>query len=459
MVGKNETYVSLFLAGNGTGKSAVGANIVKNICFPPKPDSDDWKWFNLPLYTDYPYELKRGRIISDPTTLKEKIAPELKRWFPSNRVKVHYDTRKEGRAYEARWETDTGWTFDLLSTEQESKEAESVDLSWLWIDEPCPRSIYLASIARLRRGGFVFWTLTPLYQAGWIKDELYDKRDGKNVDYVKASIWDNCKDIEGTRGMLAKVDIERMISQFPEDEQKARIDGEFGHILGLVHKGFDPKVHVIEPFDINDRDYTLYMALDCHPRIPDALLWMAVDQKGNKIIFDELYVNGTTEEIVTKMKRKEDGRLIRDRLIDPSSSVEDKHTREVSLLKKFQKLKVKFRPGSKKLHDCIRRTDDAFRFEKKNGEMIKKPEVYIFSTCRGLIKELQNYAWQEWSGKSADMRDPKPQPIDRDDHMVENLHRLLIEEFKWRENPVVARKEGGNWMGVPQKNFDKHSAI
>ncbi|MFA5340688.1 MAG: hypothetical protein WC332_02820, partial [Clostridia bacterium] len=42
------------------------------------------------LYKDFPY-LKRGRIVSDPTTIREKIIPELKLWFPSNRYEMKYD--------------------------------------------------------------------------------------------------------------------------------------------------------------------------------------------------------------------------------------------------------------------------------------------------------------------------------------------------------------------------------
>ena len=149
-VGKDETFVNLFTAANGVGKTATLCNIVANICFGPQNE-----YFNYELFKKFPY-LKKGRIISDPTTIKEKIVPELKKWFPSNRYKVHYDTKKEGKNYESKWVTDTGFEFDLMSNEQDAKEFESVDLGWLMFDEPSKKDIYIASIARMRRGGIVF---------------------------------------------------------------------------------------------------------------------------------------------------------------------------------------------------------------------------------------------------------------------------------------------------------------
>lgn len=424
MVGANKTFVNLFCAANGVGKSACGVNIVTNICFGIQNE-----WFNYPLFQKFPY-LKRGRIISDPTTIKEKIVPELKKWFPSNRYKIHYETKKEGKQYESRWTTDTGFVFDIMSTEQDSKEFESTDIGWFWADEPVPHSIYIATIARLRLGGICFLTLTPLTYSAWIKDNIYDKRDGYNQDYVTADVEDNCKQ-HGTRGILDHPDIERMSAQYPEDEKEARLHGKFGHLLGLVHKGFDIKTHVIEPFVINDKDYCVYMALDTHPRVPDAVLWMAIDEKGQKYICDELFYKGTDIEITTRIKRKEDQWRVLGRLIDPSAFNDDKRTEEANYALRLERQGLSFDRGSKNLIEGIRRTDQALKYEVKNGQMIKKPEIFIFSNCIGLIKELQNYVWDDYRGSAKDERDPKGRPKDKDDHFIENLHRLLMAEFNF----------------------------
>jgi phage terminase large subunit-like protein len=442
-VGKNETFVNLFSAANGVGKSCVGVNIVANICFGQQNE-----WFNHELYKKFPY-IKKGRIISDPTTIKEKIVPELKKWFPSNRYKVHYDTKKEGKNYESKWVTDTGFEFDIMSNEQDAKEFESVDLGWLWFDEPSKQDIYIASVARMRRGGIVFWTMTPLSYSAWIKNEIYDKQ-GREVSVVEADVWSNCIDIPGNRGILKRTDIERMIAQYPENEKEARIHGKFGHLLGRVHKLFDRKIHVIKPFDVSYPLYTCYGALDTHPRVEDAYTIMAVDSKGTKFIIDELWIKAIDTDMALAIKAKEAGLRIKKRLIDPSSQIDDKRTNDKSYLSRLEDSGLYFELGSKNLVECIRRTDEALRYELVGDQFVKQPELYIFSTCERTIKEFENYVWDEYKGRGSDEKDPKPRPKDINDHFIENVHRLLIEEPQYIEYVRATNQSD---------NFDKYELI
>ena len=63
--------------------------------------------------------------------------------------------------------------------------------------------------------------------------------------------------------------------------------------------------------------------------------------------------------------------------------------------------------------------------------MLKAPELYIFSTCERTIYEMEHYRWQEYTGKGADLHNPKEKPVDKDDHMVENLGRALYNEISF----------------------------
>lgn len=424
-VGENKSFVNLFCAANGVGKTAVCANIVANICFGTQNE-----YFKQPLFQKFPY-LKRGRIISDPTTLKNKIVPELKKWFPSRRYDVKYDTRKDGKNYESYWTTDTGFEFDLMSNEQDAKEFESVDLGWAMFDEPSKKDIYMGTVARMRRGGIIFWGMTPLSYSAWIKEDIYDKADGENITVVAADVWSNCLDIPGTRGILAKRDIERMISQYPENEKKARIEGEFGHLLGRVHNLFTPEIHVIKPFPINYKDFSVFCALDTHPRTPDAYTIMAIDEHEQKYIIDELWLDAKDLAIASSIKAKESGLRVIRRLIDPSAMNDDKRTDEINFGQRLVDQGLQFELGSKKMMDGIRRTDEALRYEKIGDTFIKKPELFVFNTCQRTIWEFNNYVWDEYRGTNADEKDPKGRPKDKDDHFMENIHRLLLLEPKF----------------------------
>ncbi len=162
LIGSGDVFVGLLSAANGVGKTACGANMVAHLLFPCNCD-----YFNHPIYKEFPFE-KKGRIVSDPTTIIQQIVPELKKWLPA----LRYQTNNEGKNYPYKWHTDTGFEFDLMTYEQDPKEFESVTLGFAWFDEPPPQEIYKATISRMRKGGIVFITQTPLKGSAWLYDSF-----------------------------------------------------------------------------------------------------------------------------------------------------------------------------------------------------------------------------------------------------------------------------------------------
>ncbi|MCG2688583.1 hypothetical protein L6250_03040, partial [Candidatus Parcubacteria bacterium] len=436
MIGANSTFISLFIAANGVGKTAVGVNIVANICYGVQNE-----YFNHELFKKFPY-MKRGRIISDPTTIKEKIIPELKKWFPENEAKkmpvANYETAKEGKNFEAKFKTNTGFDFDIMSNEQDPKEFESVDLGWIWFDEPPSEAIYKACVGRTRMGAIMFFTLTPLFHCAWVKDNIVDRGKEINSGYVEASVEDACK-IHGVRGHLEHKHILQMVSAMSEDEKQARAFGKFGHLIGKVHKKFNRKIHVIRPFAINERDYTVYMALDTHPRVPDHCLWLAVNRRRQMYVCAELLSEGLVKDLVERIKKVESSLFMRiqDRIIEPAAFVDDQHQEQPSVGSILHDKGLFFIKGSKDLMAGIKRTDDAFDYQLIGDEFVKQPEVYVFDTCPIMIKQTEEYVWREWAGKGSDEKKPNPRPRDRNDHQPENLHRLLLHEPQFVYRPLV----------------------
>src|SRR3990167_5390463 len=426
LVGSNECFINMFIAGNGVGKTAAGANIVTNILYGPQSS-----YFEKPLFQKFPY-IKKGRIISDPTTIKEKIIPELKKWFPGNEAnnipEAFYETSKEGKNYESKIKTNNGWEIDLMSNEQDVKEFESVDLGFVWIDEPMAKDRFMASLARGRRGMIIFWTFTQLTYSAWIKEWL-DTNIGVLVQTVEAEMEDACK-IHGVRGVFEHAHIKRIADSYPEDEKQARVFGKFGHLIGRVHKRFSRKIHVIKPFKLDPRKYTTYMALDPHPRVPDHVMWVSVDKNGTKFISAELLSDGLVRDLRERVLQIEDSHNLRieDRLIDPAGYVDDQHREEKSVGSQLFDMGFNFIKGSKNLMAGIKRTNDALDYETKEGQMFRPPELFIFDTCPITIKQMEEYVWADYKGSSKDEKQPMGRPKDINDHMPENLHRLLLHE-------------------------------
>jgi len=431
MVGGNKVFVSLLSAANGVGKTAAGTNIIAHFMYGQSGN----KWFEgLELFDKFPFA-KQGRIASDPTTIKETIVPELKKWLPYGR----YKHDKAGKNYDSIWKTDTGWKFDLMTYEQSSKEYESATLGWAWFDEPPPFEIFKATVARMRTGGIIFITATPLTGSAWMYDHILrykpvgkDSKDLRQRDYIEADVEANCIG-HGIRGRLKHSDIEKMIAEYSEDDKQARIYGKFHHLVGIIFKRFDRKVHVIKPFKITKEDYVVVEALDPHPRNPDAVMWVAIDRKGNKYVIDELYDTFTTSQLSTEIKNKADRYRVVKRIADPAAFVEDKHqinpTESTLAGELYNKYDLDYEKATKVRARSDRRIKDALDYELKGKEMLIAPELYFFSTCTRSIWEMEHYQWDEWRGVAADRKSPMEKPMDKDDHEIENLGRILVQEI------------------------------
>jgi phage terminase large subunit-like protein len=426
-VGSGKYFVILFSAANGVGKTASGANVVANIVFEKKNP-----WFDAPLYQNWPYP-KKGRIVTDPKNT-EGVIDTLETWLPKGR----YSARKAGKAYKSQWRTDTGWSWDVMTYEQEPKEFEGPTLGWVWFDEPPTRAIYKACVSRLRKGGIIFISATMLKGSGWIYDHIVEGRtDDPEMEkmakgqraYIEAGVESACIE-HGVRGHLEHDHIQKMIAEYDEDEKVARVEGRFQHMAGLVFKTWRRNIHVIKPFTIDIRRFCVYEAIDPHQRTPDAVLWMAVDSKGRKFLIDELYLkcaNGT-EELARNIKEKAAPYRIVRRIGDPSMFIEDQHTGR-SLASRLSDYGLNYVEATKMRAASNKRIEEALSYvQLPTGEFIKEPEMFVFDTLKRTIWEIEHWVWDEWTGKNADKHDAKEKPVDKDDHMIENGGRLLIQE-------------------------------
>ncbi|MDD5726278.1 MAG: hypothetical protein PHC53_02600 [Patescibacteria group bacterium] len=431
-VGSGENFISLFSAANGVGKTTLSVNMLAHLFWPMGN-----QYFQQPLWQKWPY-LKKGRIVSDPTTITEALIPELKKWFPAGR----YTTQNCKKSYEYRWITDTGFEFDIMSYEQDVKEFESANLGWVMLDEPPPEPIYKACISRLRKGGVLFMTFTPLTGCAWVYDTIiaHPERDFGKVFYLEADVWSAVKGV-GVRGFLEKENVEKMIANYSEEDKQARIYGKFQHLTGLIFKQFSRKIHVIRPFTVTMKDFCVLELLDPHPRNPDALMWLAVDRKGNKYVVDELFIKvNSDQELAERIKAKSTNYRITHRFADPSAFVANQHDGdkpEKTLAEKLAKFGLHYAEASKQRTMSDRRIKDALDYQMVGDNMLKAPELFIFDTCERTQFEFEHYRWQEWTGRQVDFHNSKEKPIDKDDHMIENLGRGLIFEPRFVEMPSM----------------------
>lgn len=443
-----ENFIILYSAANGVGKTATCANILAHLFW----NGTENPYFQGEMFKKWPH-LKRGRIVSTPTNVEKNIIPELKTWFPKGK----YKTGKGNKKFESIWKTDTGFEFDIMTYEQDVMEFEGITLGWAWFDEPPPEAIFKAMVSRMRRGGIIFIGATPLAGSAYLYDtfakgeyevEIKSQETGaimkykRKIAYIEADIESACRE-HGVRGHLRHSDIENIVAEYSEDEKQARIYGKFQHLVGLIYKRFTRRVHVIPAFNVDIRNMTVYEFLDPHPRNPDAVMWVGVDKNGTKYVIDELFIKvGSVEELAAKIKAKASQYRVVKRMCDPSAFIVNQHdTDGKSLAQRLSDQGLTYIEATKARAQADRRIEDALNYVEINGFMMKAPEVYIFDTCHRTIFEIEHYRWQEYTAKGADLHSPKEKPVDKDDHMIENLGRALYNEpafIPWSKPVAIA---------------------
>ena len=287
-----------------------------------------------------------------------------------------------------------------------------------------------------------------------MEGEVLTNEHRRKVGVVEANVWDNSID-KGVRGRLDEKDINNMIAEYDEDDKQARIYGKFQHLTGIVFKKFNRRVHVIKPFQVNERDFVVVEALDPHPRNEDALLWVAVDRQGTYFVVDEVYEHMKTSAIAAYSKKRDDKFRIELRISDPSGFNEDQHDelRRGSLANRlYNDHDLTYIKGTKDRRGADRRIKDAIHYEEKGNEIILPPELYIFSTCERLIYEMEHYQWDDWRGRAAERKSPLERPMDKDDHCIECLGRILLTEPKFF--PMVLPSPNNRNAEMKNDDFD-----
>lgn len=422
-----EYLTGLLSAANGIGKTTAMAVTLAHLFWPCGNE-----YFQQPLMLDWPY-LKKARIVSDTTTVTKTIIPALKQWFPKGR----YTATKEGKPYESSWKTDTGWEFDIMTYNQDLSEFESANLGLAMFDEPPDKPFYTATVARMREGGLIGIFATPLTTTGaWMYDEIVANKTNAAEKFAfstTATVFD-ASIAKGVRGFLKTENIKRMIAQYDEEDKQARIFGKFQHLVGLVFKKWERKIHVVEPFHMNPRDYIWVEAYDSHPRNPDGALWLAIDRLGRMFVTDEMYLSGATDFLAERVKEKREGKRIERAVLEPAAFNVDQHTGR-SYASDLQQYGLFYQPASKRRADAVKAIRNALDYKYDGNEFQKSPQLFVFDRCQRLIWEIEHWQWDEWRGTAAHRKSPKETPVDKDDHLIECLGRAILEGVEFSEQP------------------------
>lgn len=310
------------------------------------------------------------------------------------------------------------------SLEDSFDKIKSLNLGWFWIDEATEANeeIWLGLVGRLRKPGTRrcgFVTTNPEGH-DWVWKKWVAQPTEQHF-LVTAPSTENVH--------LPKDYIPNLVQSYPEEWVKRYIYGSMETFEGLVYKQFADKAPwVIDGFDIPDNWYR-FVALDHGYRNPTAVLWFAVDPKGNVFVYDEFYASGKlVSEIAEIIKGKTGKDKVQLYLIDPSCKNRNGITGR-SVIDEFADNGVYFEPANNDVRAGINHVQEGFKLRGNS-----KPRLVIFRNCAKLRTELQTYRWKDI--KAGAKVDSPEKPLKKEDHAVDALRYGTIYVFSTPELKV-----------------------
>lgn len=403
-----------FTGGNRLGKTTIGTLLGLSTMF------GKFLWNNKSLLHLFNHTQPRKiRLVGQDweKSVKTVTIPELEKWWPKNRP-LH--TKKNNVGVDAMWKDEkTGSTLEIMSNGQESDLFEGWSGDLVIYDEPPKRDIRIANARGLvDRLGRELFVMTLLKEA-WvdrevIKATLPDGKPDPRVFSVHGQSYDN------VGYGITKEGLEIFASKLTDEEREARIKGIPSYMSGLVYPTFQRKTHFSKRFEV-PLDWMVDIAIDVHPREKQAALFVATDPRNDRYVVEEIWDHGDGTwigEHVVKAAKYHSYRVNRI-VIDPLSKGDSNNKDDT-----FSKVAKVLMAHGYVLETATKDKEQGILEIKKhlmgpNG----KPSIFFFDDLVRTIFEIEGYMWDKETQK----------PQDKDDHMMENLYRLLLLNTKWEE--------------------------
>lgn len=364
--------------------------------------------------------------------INEVIIPKMLELLPLEEMGVEF-IKMQGRVtHKLRFPEPYNFTIKMLSYEQDALKSEGTTWNGGLFDEPPPRHLYVSCRRGcMRHAAPIRFSATPLNEP-WMYDEIFCHKDAVHLDKpedLKKIRWDTPAIVKIGRNDNPYISEEQMAAYeatLDEEEKQARIYGEFLHLTGRVYKGFDRGKHVLDRDKLftdhpNWREYPAFQVIDPHDRKPFAIGWGICTPRDEVIFVDEWPNFDFARQKSWKWSTSEYVEMMRDRemalwgfkpepfndrfafrFIDPRFGVAPKAGSSRSLIEEFGDHGIHFDvpPG-----DEIEEGHIAVKTDLHNARL------FFTSNCMNHIKAMENYTWDEYTGKND--RAPKERPKDK----------------------------------------------
>jgi len=222
--------------------------------------------------------------------------------------------------------------------------------------------------------------------------------------------WKSWKFTTYDNPFISKEEIEKARQELDEDTFAQEYLAEFKKFTGLVYKDFSREKHLIEPMELQP-NWTYYRAIDFGWASPTAVIFAAITDKGELIVWDEIYQAGLqTPDLAQLIKQKSEGKTFVNTVADSAQMADIEELRRYG----FMVNPISKTSGSKE-EDWM-----AFRI-RKVAEKLRNGTLKIFKNCQNLVFEFENYQYHEVR-EGSQVREV---PLKINDHLLDALSYLV----------------------------------
>ena len=197
---------------------------------------------------------------------------------------------------------------------------------------------------------------------------------------------------------------EANLLSMPEHQRRQLLEGDWSISEGAAFTEFNPRVHVIDPFDI-PHSWVRFRACDYGYGSTTAVLWFAVTPAEQVVIYRELYVSKVTaSDLADLVLEAEEGEKIRYGVLD-SSLWHNRGDTGPSLAEQMIIKGCRWRPSDRSRGSRLAGKNEVHR-RLQVDEFTNEPRLVFFNTCRNIINELPSLPLDKNNPEDIDTKSP-----------------------------------------------------
>jgi hypothetical protein len=204
---------------------------------------------------------------------------------------------------------------------------------------------------------------------------------------------------------------EANLLSLPEHQRRQLLEGDWSINEGAAFPEFNPKIHVIEPFDIPN-SWMRFRAADYGYGSYTGVLWFAVAPSDQLIVYRELYVSKVTAaDLAGMILEAEAGEKMRYGVLD-SSLWHNRGDTGPSLAEQMIIRGCRWRPADRSRGSRVSGKNEVHR-RLQIDEFTGESRLVVFNNCRNLIAQLPSIP--------LDKNNPEDVDTNAEDHLYDAL--------------------------------------